>query len=165
MRFLLIIFSMLMTSCGIGRSDGETEFSFETQQKLYQAGRKMGINQITQPDQYIDGRVLEIVNEFESYYGGDVENVSIEISSKETPVCRNYGLSGYKTIFFPENYLRHDKKYQKVTLFHLMGHCVLNQYDNECNKLNIMCSRLSFDEMDFILSDWDYYVNLMLSGY
>jgi len=165
MRILLILLAYYLVSCGTGEIlDSDTSKGFALEHKFYQAGRKAGMHHVFMHDNDIDARVKDMIEEFESYLGEKVSHVGVRITDHTISKCRNYGLLGYKRITYPADYLKLPKGYQKIRLFHELGHCVLNQFHNDCSVLNIMCSELNNEEMDSLLEDWDNTIDLLFNG-
>jgi len=157
LRVLIVILGLIIIGCGSETSKNNTYDDFEASEKLYQAGRKMGIHHLAKPDLYIDDRLADIAKEFEKDLGRPIKDVGIQVTHGDTPTCTNFGLLGYKIVYFPVDMLEWEYELKRIVLYHELGHCVLIKFHNKCNDINIMCSTLSFDDMLDISEDWEYY--------
>ena len=160
----LYILLMILYSCGGNITTTESQKDFDFQHKLYQTGRKIGINKIIKQDKSIDYRLKEFVEEFEMYYGGSIGDIGVHIKQTKTASCVNYTLLGYKEVVFPFEFLHFPKEYQKIIIFHELGHCVLNQFHNDCSVLNIMCAELSEDDMLYLYDNLEESIDMLFNG-
>ena len=177
---LFMILSLLLASCG-------SETDADSSHKYYQASRKTGVNHFFPRKVKVEGDFTGYLSEFEEYYGGSVNDVSIVFGGDEpqdnAAVCTIMAV-GHKVITvdreqwnnFPifEGYRDHMRR---VFIFHELGHCVLNHFGHSDGSIyyrsgdgvmavrdSIMAEGVSAYDIAYSYKRWDEYVHALFTN-